>query len=166
MAEPDPPPGPKKKSSVVSKLIEWLVVTLIALGAGAALTAMNPPSAPPSQAASDRAPSSKLSQERRPAQAAQAAVVCGPGGPSMVDMPPIVTNIANPTDTWVRLEASIVFDPKALPHPDVVAAEIATDELAYLRTVSLGRIAGAGRPREHPAGSARPRGRALWRQSH
>ena len=60
----------------------------------------------------------------------------------MIDMPPIVTNIASPADTWVRLEASIVFDAKALQHPEVVAAEIATDELAYLRTVSISELQG------------------------
>jgi flagellar FliL protein len=142
MAESDPPPGPKKKSSFVSTLIEWLVVTLIAAGAGAALTAMNPPAPSSSQAAGDKPSPGKLSPKNKPPETAQVAPVCGAGGPSMIDMPPIVTNIANPADTWVRLEASIVFDPKALPHPDVVAAEIATDELAYLRTVSVGDLQG------------------------
>ena len=60
----------------------------------------------------------------------------------MIDMPPIVTNIANPADTWLRLEAVMVFDPKTLPHPEVVAAEVATDELAYLRTVSASELQG------------------------
>ena len=60
----------------------------------------------------------------------------------MIDLPPIVTNLANPADAWVRLEAAIVFDPKALPQPDVVAAEIAADELAYLRTLSVTELQG------------------------
>ena len=78
----------------------------------------------------------------------------------MFDLPPIVTNIAAPADTWIRLEASIVFDAKALPHPEVVAAEIATDELAYLRTVTLSQIAGSDRPAEHPPGPQRTRRRS------
>jgi len=142
MAEPDPSARPKGKSSFVAKLIEWLVVTLIAAGAGAALTAINPPAPPPDRSAGAKPAPGKLSSEKKPAESAKAAAVCGPGGPSMIDMPPIVTNIANPADTWVRLEASIVFDPKALPHPDVVAAEIATDELAYLRTVTVSELQG------------------------
>jgi flagellar FliL protein len=139
MAESDPTPAPKKQSSFVSRLIEWLIVTLIAAGAGAALAAMNPPPPPPPEkSAGEKA--GKMAPEKK--AEAPVAAVCGAGGPAMIDMPPIVTNIANPADTWVRLEASIVFDPKALPHPDVVAAEIAADELAYLRTVSVSDLQG------------------------
>ena len=60
----------------------------------------------------------------------------------LFDMPPIVTNLGEPRDTWIRLEASIVFDAKALPHPEVIAGEIAGDELAYLHTVALTQIEG------------------------
>jgi flagellar protein FliL len=140
MAESDPTPAPKAKSSFVSRLIEWLIVTLVAAGAGAALAAMNPPAPPPENIAADKP--GKIPSEKKATETAPAAAVCGAGGPGMIDMPPIVTNIANPADIWVRLEASIVFDPKALPHPDVVAAEIATDELAYLRTVSVSELQG------------------------
>jgi flagellar FliL protein len=71
-----------------------------------------------------------------------AAATCGSGATNIVDMPPIVTNIGAPADTWVRLEGSIVFDGKALAHPEIVAAEIAADELAYLRTVSVSQLQG------------------------
>ena len=57
-------------------------------------------------------------------------------------MPPIVTNLGAPQDTWVRLEGSIIFDPKTLPHPEAVAGEIGDDVLAYLRTVSLHQLEG------------------------
>ena len=140
MAEPDPPPERKKSASFVSKLVEWLIVTLIAGGAGVALAAMTP-TPPPSDGASLK-PLGKLSPVKKAAETAPTVAVCGSGGASFIDMPPIVTNIASPAETWVRLEASIVFDPKLLPHPDVVAAEIATDELAYLRTVSVQELQG------------------------
>jgi flagellar FliL protein len=135
MAEAEPQAGPKKKSSFMAMLIEWLLVTLIAGGAGAALQAMHPPPEKPTDAAALK------KGEKKEASKVELAADCGPG-PSLVDLPPIVTNLANPTDTWVRLEASIVFDPKALPHPDVVAAEIATDELAYLRTITVTELQG------------------------
>ncbi len=140
MAEPDPP-GAQKKTSFVSKLIEWLVVTLIAASAGAALAAMNPSPLPDADA-NDGPPPGKLTRQGKPAETSQMASVCGPGGSSMIDMPPIVTNIASPADTWIRVEASMVFDPKTLSHPEVVAAEIATDELAYLHTVSVAELQG------------------------
>ncbi len=61
---------------------------------------------------------------------------------TIVDLPPIVTNLGAPQDTWVRLEGSIIFDPKTLPHPEAVAGEIGDDVLAYLRTVSLHQLEG------------------------
>jgi flagellar FliL protein len=135
--------GAKKKSSFMATLIEWLVVTLIAGGAGFALAAMAPPAAAPDKANADKPPPGKLAVEKKPdAGKGEDAAVCGAGGPGMIEMPAIVTNIAQPADTWVRLEASIVFDPKTLSHPEVVAAEIATDELAYLRTVSVTELQG------------------------
>jgi flagellar FliL protein len=65
-----------------------------------------------------------------------------PAGAGLFDMPPVVTNLGAPQDTWIRLEASIVYDVKALPHPESMAAEIAGDELAYLRTVTLPQLEG------------------------
>ena len=66
-----------------------------------------------------------------------------PAQPStIVDLPPIVTNLGAPQDTWVRLEGSIIFDPKTLPHPEAVAGQIGDDVLAYLRTVSLHQLEG------------------------
>ena len=61
---------------------------------------------------------------------------------TVVDLPPIVTNLGAPQDIWVRLEGSIIFDPKTLPHPEAVAGEISDDILAYLRTISLHQLEG------------------------
>jgi flagellar FliL protein len=102
---------------------------------------MNPP-APAQNAAGDKPPVGKLSSAANEADKSEAAAACSPGGPILIDLPPIVTNIATPPDTWIRLEGSIVFEQKALAHPEVIAAEIAADELAYLRTISLRELEG------------------------
>jgi flagellar protein FliL len=68
--------------------------------------------------------------------------VPSPQRSAIVNLPPIVTNLGSPQDTWIRLEGSIVFDPKTLPHPEAVAAQIGDDVLAYLRTVSLRELEG------------------------
>ena len=141
MADPDPQPRQKKKPSFMARLIEFLLVTLIAAGAGVGLTAMAPSQRPPN-AGAGATPPGKLAPEKKPGDKTAAAPACGPGGSNMIDMPPIVTNIAAPADVWIRLEASLVFDAKTLPHPEVVAAEIATDELAYLHTVSINELQG------------------------
>src|SRR5262249_18428055 len=55
---------------------------------------------------------------------------------------PIVTNLASPTDTWIRLEASIVFSNGAIADPKATAAEIRQDMLAYCRTLNLDQLQG------------------------
>jgi flagellar FliL protein len=55
---------------------------------------------------------------------------------------PVVTNLAEPADVWIRLEASIIFDDEAIAADEVLAGEIAADMLTYLRTVSLSQIEG------------------------
>jgi flagellar FliL protein len=119
-----PPPPRASALSVKQTILATLVVTVMAVGMGA-LFAVPPPTAEPVVKAEASAPGSPAS------------------GPSdLFEMPPIVTNLGAPKDTWIRLEASIVFDAKTIPHPETLADEIASDELAYLRTVSLSQIEG------------------------
>lgn len=64
------------------------------------------------------------------------------GATHLSPLPPVVTNLGNPSDVWIRIEASIVFDDEALQTDEVLAAKITEDILAYLRTVSLSQIEG------------------------
>jgi flagellar protein FliL len=65
-----------------------------------------------------------------------------PEGSGLKDLTPIITNLAQPPETWIRLEASLVLTNKATPLPDVLVGEIANDVLAYLRTVTLKQLEG------------------------
>ncbi|MCG5483508.1 MAG: flagellar basal body-associated FliL family protein [Sinorhizobium meliloti] len=57
----------------------------------------------------------------------------------IVQLDPITTNLAYPTENWVRLEVALQFDGA----PDVALAEtIHQDIAAYLKTVSLQQIQG------------------------
>ncbi|HXZ17718.1 MAG TPA: hypothetical protein VEH77_17475, partial [Roseiarcus sp.] len=89
-------------------LIEFLLVALIGVGAGAGFEAMRP----------------AAGETEKPKEAAVAAPPS-----SVYDLPPIVTNLGSPQDTWIRLEGSLVFDPKALPHPEAIAGKIGEDLL-------------------------------------
>jgi flagellar protein FliL len=113
--------GRSKGFSLAALVIELIAVAVVAGGAGAAITFLQDPKA-------------------APAPAAQAAP--GASDLSLVDLPPIVTNIASPNDLWIRIEASIVIDGKIEEPSDVLAAEIGTDALAYLRTLTIGQIEG------------------------
>lgn len=59
-----------------------------------------------------------------------------------LDLPPVVTNLAAPPDIWVRIEGTILFEGKTLPHGDALAGEIAGDMLAFMRTQTLAQIQG------------------------
>jgi flagellar FliL protein len=119
------PQGAAAGNSLKASLIELVVVVILAAFAGAAFEASRA-GAPPGA--------------DKPAESSAGA---SPGEPStIVDLPPIVTNLGAPQDTWVRLEGSIIFDPGTLPHPDAVAGRIGDDILAYLRTVSLRQLEG------------------------
>ena len=119
------PQGVAVRESRSGSLIEWAIVICLAASAGAAFEALRP--APP-------APDKPMQESTASAPSAQASTI--------VDLPPIVTNLGAPQDTWIRLEGSIIFDPKTLPHPEAVAGQIGDDVLAYLRTVSLHQLEG------------------------
>jgi flagellar FliL protein len=113
-----------KESSRRGSLIEFAIVICLAASAGAAYEMWRPAASP----AADKPAGSPASA---PAQSSM-----------IVDLPPIVTNLGAPPDTWVRLEGSIIFDPKTLSHPEAMAGQIGDDVLVYLRTVSLHQLEG------------------------
>jgi flagellar FliL protein len=119
------PQGVAARESRGGSLIEWAIVVCLAASAGAAFEALRP-AAP--------APDKPMQESTASAPLAQASTI--------VDLQPIVTNLGAPQDTWVRLEGSIIFDPKTLPHPEAVAGQIGDDVLAYLRTVTLHQLEG------------------------
>ena len=65
------------------------------------------------------------------------------GETSLRELPPIIANLAEPSNAWVRVQASIVFDSKAVPKPDVIAAEVGEDILGFMRTLSEAQLGGA-----------------------
>lgn len=119
------PQGVAVRESRSGSLIEWAIIVCLAAAAGAAFEVLRP--APP-------APDKPMQESTANAPPAQASTI--------VDLPPIVTNLGAPQDTWIRLEGSIIFDPKTLPHPEAVAGQIGDDVLAYLRTVTLRQLEG------------------------
>ncbi len=113
------------KGSSRRSLIELAFVILLGACAGAAFETWRPAATPET------------------GKSAESSAAAPPAQPStIVDLPPIVTNLGAPQDTWIRLEGSIIFDPKTLPHPEAVAGQIGDDVLAYLKTVSLRQLEG------------------------
>lgn len=105
-------------------LREFAIVICLAAGVGAAFETWRPAA----RSGADKAAEAPAGLPAQPS--------------TIVDLPPVVTNLGSPQDTWVRLEGSIIFDPKTLPHPEAVAGQIGDDILAYLRTISLHQLEG------------------------
>jgi flagellar protein FliL len=59
-----------------------------------------------------------------------------------LDLAPVVTNLASPSDTWVRVEGVLLFEGKTLPHGEALAGQIDGDILAFMRTQTLAQLQG------------------------
>lgn len=132
--------APKKGPSLVIQLAVLLVLTLIAAGAGyfsggmlKGETAQDGAAAQPE--AGHGAKKEGGHGEAAPEDAAAADLKRG-----IYNLPAITTNLAAPTDTWIRVELAGVFDGQ--PDPTVADA-VHQDILAYLRTVKLHQVEGA-----------------------
>jgi flagellar FliL protein len=65
------------------------------------------------------------------------------GNVNLRPLAPIVTNLASPDKTWIRLEALLVMEGEQTPDAGTLSAQITEDIVAFLRTVSLTQIQGA-----------------------
>ena len=61
----------------------------------------------------------------------------------VLNLPPVITNLADSNNAWVRLQTVIVCDRKDVSKPKMLVATIAEDILAYMKTVTLAQIGGA-----------------------
>lgn len=153
MAEPEAPDeegGEKKKKGggLVVTIVIVLVLTLLAAGGGWFL----------GSTLSGKFITQEKKDEiaKKAADAAAAAASEGGGGKKEAKKPgedtvphlaneangvvmlePITSNLAYPSQSWVRLEVALLFDGK----PDEkIAEEVHQDIMAYIRTVSLQQI--------------------------
>lgn len=65
------------------------------------------------------------------------------GTSAVKELAPIVTNLASPDGSWVRLQTAIVYDKSESQQIDVVAAKIGDDILAFVKTLTLAQLEGA-----------------------
>lgn len=120
-----------EKPSAKGFIVGVAVATLVAIGSGAAIGLQF------SSLVTPVAKSNK-SKKEKPEPIAKNYI----GNRTVKALPPIITNLSEPKNAWIRMEASIILDGKEVAG-DVIAAEIAQDTLAYLRTLTLLDIEGA-----------------------
>ncbi|WP_072395281.1 flagellar basal body-associated FliL family protein [Hyphomicrobium sp. CS1GBMeth3] len=113
-------------------LIGLVVVTLVALGFGAGF-GLFLASEPDADAKSEQAENESKAVKKQEATMSSTAM--------LVAMTPVVVNLAEPRDAWIRIEASLLVDGLA-QGSDILAAQLAQDFVAYLRTASLSQFEG------------------------
>jgi flagellar protein FliL len=118
----------KGQMSLAQNVLAFALAGLIAAGAGALHGVLIRPADPPAAA-----------RPGRPDEDRKFAALVEMG---TMDLAPVVTNLAAPSDVWVRVEGSLVFEGKILPHGEELAGQIAGDMLAFLRTQTLKQIQG------------------------
>ena len=127
--EDEAAPAPPKKPSMLSLVAELAILTCFAVGAGG-LFGMQVLSGSDNAGTRPEA----ISQQGQKSRYSETA--------NLRPLPPIVTNLASPKGTWIRIEASVVVGADAAAGANALVAAIAEDIVAYLRTVSLAQIEG------------------------
>jgi len=126
--------APKKKSGLVMTIVGVAAVTAIGGVGGWFVPAPKPAPKPE--------PKVEKKAEEKPAEGGdkeEGLPKLATEENGIVQLEPITTNLAFPTDRWVRLEVALLFKDK----PDAKMAETIHQDIAvYLRTVSLQQIEG------------------------
>ena len=80
------------------------------------------------------------------AEPAQGTVHAPPpygGDTQLRELPPIVTNLAEPAETRIRLQLAIIIPKKGIEQPDVLAGQVTDDIVAFVKTLSVSALQGA-----------------------
>ena len=123
--------GANKKKSLLLLIGGVAILTLLGAGGGWVLGGMIAPPVPGVEEAAAPEGEKNAKEEGIPKIATEAN--------GIVLLDPITTNLAYPSENWIRLEVALAFNgPPELP----LAEDIHQDILAYVRTVSLQQIEG------------------------
>ncbi|MDY8108081.1 flagellar basal body-associated FliL family protein [Fulvimarina sp. 2208YS6-2-32] len=60
----------------------------------------------------------------------------------VVALKPVLTNLYNPSTSWIRIEASIILKQDDEIDPLILAAEIEADTLAFARSLQIAQVEG------------------------
>jgi flagellar protein FliL len=131
------------KPSIIAVILPVLLLTLIAAGGGfavATLSGSNPPAAQtaPIAGAEGAIANPETSKPTEETAGKEPNVNAG----IVRQLAPIVTNLASPKDTWMRIEVSLVINPEAQAEQDMIAVKSSDQILTMLRTIDLSQIEG------------------------
>jgi flagellar FliL protein len=127
----------KKKSGMMALVIPLVVLTVVGGGGGWAIGTMLSPKVKQAQeaAAAAEAPAEAHGDAKKEEGLPHVSTEAN----GVVALEPITTNLAYPSENWIRVEVALMFNGA----PDVkIAEDVHQDILAYLRTVSLQQVEG------------------------
>lgn len=126
---PRRPAEPARSGGGGQILAALAVLTPLAVGTGFALAwLVHDRIAPPPQAVEASAPAEPLRYA---------------AGATLLRLTPVVANLRAPADVWARVDLALVMEAAEGEDQQRLAAEIAADALAYMRTLELTQIEGA-----------------------
>lgn len=130
----------KKGPSLVVQAGVLLATTLLAAGMGwMSGNFLSPPASSTAEAPAQGEPAAASHGEAKADAHGAAEGEGAPGHPTIIPLAPLSTNLAAPSDVWVRLEMSVEF--KEAPSAGV-ADSIHQDLLTYMRGVRLHQMEG------------------------
>ena len=138
MANAEAPEGQsKKKSAAMMTVVGLAVLTLLGGGGGWVVGGMVAPSIKGAAQVEQAKEAKDASTQKKEGETGLPHISTEAN--NVVQLEPITSTLAYPSENWVRLEIALLFDGP----PDVKLAEdIHQDILAYVRTVSLQQIEG------------------------
>ena len=138
MEEPQEGEG-KKKSGMMALVIPLVVLTAVGGGGGWVIGNMLAPQVKQAEDAAKAAEAAASGGEGEAKKEEEGLPPISTEANGVVALEPITTNLAYPSENWIRLEVALMFNGA----PDVkIAEEVHQDIMAYLRTVSLQQVEG------------------------
>ena len=148
--------GTKKKGGMMPLIVALGLVTLIGGGGGAAMGLMlggtsggeeaAPPAEEHAEAAKDEEPAADAHGEKPHGEDGEesiAEVAEAEEKPlRIIELKPVLTNLYNPSASWIRIEAALVVKDDAETDPALLAAEIEADTLAFARSLQIAQVEG------------------------
>ncbi|MDQ0456991.1 flagellar basal body-associated FliL family protein [Rhizobium paknamense] len=131
--------GPQKKASPLLLIAALAGLTVVGGGGGWLVGTMVAPKVKQAQEEQKAAEEKKAEHGGKGEKGAEGLPKMPGAAAGVVQLDPITTNLAYPSENWIRLEVALVFKG---PVDTALAESIHQDIVAYMRTVSLQQIQG------------------------
>jgi flagellar FliL protein len=129
----------KKKGSPLMLIAGMAILTLVGAGGGWVVGGMIAPKDPAAEQKKQEAAHDAAKAGEHGAGKEEGLPHISTAANGVVLLEPITTNLAYPSDNWVRLEVALAFNG---PPELAISENVHQDILAYMRTVSLQQIEG------------------------